>query len=92
LQCSGEGFKDTKAFSGFSVNDMQKAKEFYGQTLGLDMSVVTGRDDVAAVLACEHARKTFGIVAMSKDVILEERDNVALYTIFLGFQDAEEEI
>ena len=29
-------FKDTKAFSGFSVNDMQKAKEFYGQTLGLD--------------------------------------------------------
>lgn len=28
-------FKDTKAFSGFSVNDVQKAKEFYGQTLGL---------------------------------------------------------
>ena len=22
-------FKDTKAFSGFSVNDVQKAKEFY---------------------------------------------------------------
>lgn len=31
-------FKDTKAFSGFSVNDAQKAKEFYGQTLGLDVS------------------------------------------------------
>src|SRR5260370_42519015 len=31
-------FKDTKAFSGFSVNDVQKAKEFYGQTLGLDVS------------------------------------------------------
>ena len=31
-------FKDTKAFSGFSVNDIQKAKEFYGQTLGLDVS------------------------------------------------------
>jgi catechol 2,3-dioxygenase-like lactoylglutathione lyase family enzyme len=31
-------FKDTKAFSGFSVNDLQKAKEFYGQTLGLDVS------------------------------------------------------
>ena len=25
-------FKDTKAFSGFSVNDIQKAKEFYGKT------------------------------------------------------------
>jgi hypothetical protein len=23
-------FKDTKAFSGFAVNDAQKAKEFYG--------------------------------------------------------------
>src|SRR5260221_182606 len=31
-------FKDTKAFSGFSVNDVQQAKEFYGQTLGLDVS------------------------------------------------------
>jgi catechol 2,3-dioxygenase-like lactoylglutathione lyase family enzyme len=31
-------FKDTKAFSGFSVNDLQKAKEFYGGTLGLDVT------------------------------------------------------
>jgi predicted enzyme related to lactoylglutathione lyase len=31
-------FKDTKAFSGFSVNDLPKAKEFYSQTLGLDVS------------------------------------------------------
>ncbi len=30
-------FKDTKAFSGFSVDDIQKAKTFYGQTLGLDV-------------------------------------------------------
>jgi predicted enzyme related to lactoylglutathione lyase len=31
-------FKDAKAFSGFSVDDLQKAKEFYGQTLGLEVS------------------------------------------------------
>ena len=31
-------FQDTKAFSGFSVNDLQKAREFYGQTLGLDVA------------------------------------------------------
>lgn len=31
-------FKTTKAFSSFSVNDLQKAKEFYGQTLGLEVS------------------------------------------------------
>jgi catechol 2,3-dioxygenase-like lactoylglutathione lyase family enzyme len=28
-------FKDSKAFSSFSVNDIKKAKEFYGETLGL---------------------------------------------------------
>ena len=31
-------FKGAKAFSSFSVNDVQKAKEFYGQTLGLKIS------------------------------------------------------
>ena len=30
-------FKDTKAFSSFSVNDVKKAKEFYGSTLGLEV-------------------------------------------------------
>jgi catechol 2,3-dioxygenase-like lactoylglutathione lyase family enzyme len=30
-------FKDTKAFSSFSVDDLQKAREFYGETLGLDV-------------------------------------------------------
>ena len=35
-------FKDTKAFSGFAVNNLQQAKEFYGQTLGLDVSEVHG--------------------------------------------------
>ena len=31
-------FKHTHAFSGFSVDDIQKAKEFYSQTLGLEVS------------------------------------------------------
>lgn len=31
-------FKDTKAFSGFSVNDINKAKEFYSEKLGLEVS------------------------------------------------------
>lgn len=30
-------FKDTKAFSSFSTDDLKKAKEFYGGTLGLDV-------------------------------------------------------
>lgn len=28
-------FTDTKAFSGFAVDDIERAKEFYGGTLGL---------------------------------------------------------
>jgi predicted enzyme related to lactoylglutathione lyase len=31
-------FKNTKAFSSFSVNDLAEAKRFYEQTLGLEVS------------------------------------------------------
>jgi predicted enzyme related to lactoylglutathione lyase len=33
---------DSKAFSGFSVKDIEKAKEFYGKTLGLEVSESNG--------------------------------------------------
>jgi len=33
-------FKDTKAFSGFSVNDLAAAKAFYSQTLGLEVEEI----------------------------------------------------
>jgi predicted enzyme related to lactoylglutathione lyase len=33
-------FKDTKAVSGFAVDDATKAREFYGDTLGIDVTVV----------------------------------------------------
>src|SRR5579864_3516348 len=35
-------FHNTKAFSGFSVDDIQKAKAFYGGLLGLDVSETNG--------------------------------------------------
>jgi catechol 2,3-dioxygenase-like lactoylglutathione lyase family enzyme len=31
-------FEHTKAFSGFAVDDLEKAREFYGETLGLKTS------------------------------------------------------
>ena len=31
-------FKDTKAFSGFSADDIPRAKQFYGETLGLEVT------------------------------------------------------
>jgi catechol 2,3-dioxygenase-like lactoylglutathione lyase family enzyme len=30
--------KDANAFSGFSVDDLERAKQFYGETLGLSVS------------------------------------------------------
>ncbi|HEV8188642.1 MAG TPA: VOC family protein [Pyrinomonadaceae bacterium] len=30
-------FKEAKSFSSFSVNDLRRAKEFYGETLGLEV-------------------------------------------------------
>ena len=35
-------FTDRPAFSGFSTDDIPKAQEFYGQTLGIDVSEENG--------------------------------------------------
>ena len=43
-------FKNSKAFSSFSVDDIEKAKEFYGQTLGLEVA-----EDEMGVLAVNLA-------------------------------------
>jgi predicted enzyme related to lactoylglutathione lyase len=64
-------FKNTKAFSGFSVNDMQKAKEFYNGTLGIevsenDMGIMTlkiaGGTDIIVYPKPNHEPATFTIL------------------------------
>ena len=64
-------FKNTKAFSGFSVNDIQKAKQFYGQTLGLsveegDMGILTLKisdgTDIIIYPKPNHTPATFTIL------------------------------
>jgi predicted enzyme related to lactoylglutathione lyase len=63
-------FKDVEAFSGFSVDDIDAAKQFYGQTLGLDSSeqngllflhLAGGRDTVVYPKA-DHTPATFTIL------------------------------
>jgi predicted enzyme related to lactoylglutathione lyase len=44
-------FKDTRAFSGFSVDDLGKAKEFYGETLGLDINEDQGMGVITLKIA-----------------------------------------
>src|SRR5258708_7057145 len=38
--------RDSKAFSGFAVDDLEKAKAFYGQTLGLPIAEVDPENGV----------------------------------------------
>ena len=63
-------FKNTKAFSGFSVNDLERAKEFYGQALGLEieeiaaglMLKIAGTNGVFVYPKEDHAPATFTIL------------------------------
>ena len=44
-------FADTKAYSGFATDDLEKAQEFYGGTLGLRTSVLVEGELLALHLA-----------------------------------------
>lgn len=46
--------KDSKAFQGFSVDDLGAAKRFYGETLGLDVS----ENEAGLTLELAGARNT----------------------------------
>src|SRR2546423_15683406 len=78
-------FKDTKAFSGFSVNDVQKAKEFYGQTLGLDVSEahgllthhIAGGTKILMYPKENHTPATFTILNFPVDNIEQAVDELA---------------
>jgi catechol 2,3-dioxygenase-like lactoylglutathione lyase family enzyme len=62
--------RDAKAFSGFSVDDLEKAKEFYGGTLGLEVSEehgllnlqLAGGTTVLVYPKPDHAPATFTIL------------------------------
>jgi predicted enzyme related to lactoylglutathione lyase len=65
-------FKNTKAFFSFSVDDLQKAKRFYGQTLGLEVSDayggallethIEGRRNILIYPKANHIPATFTIL------------------------------
>ena len=62
-------FKHTKAFSGFSVNDLEKAKHFYGEILGLEVSEsmglelhIEGGNNILIYPKPDHTPATFTIL------------------------------
>jgi catechol 2,3-dioxygenase-like lactoylglutathione lyase family enzyme len=63
-------FEHTKAFSGFSVDDIPKARRFYGETLGLRVSEengllqlhIAGDRDIVVYPKEDHTPATFTIL------------------------------
>jgi predicted enzyme related to lactoylglutathione lyase len=71
-------FKDTHAFSSFSVDDLAKAKEFYGKTLGLETSEsmglglkIAGGGDVFIYPKQDHKPASFTVLNFQVDDIDE---------------------
>ena len=67
--------EDSKAFSGFSVNDLDAARAFYGQTLGLDvadspmglMLKIVGGNGTFVYPKDDHAAATYTILNFPVD-------------------------
>ena len=70
-------FKNTKAYSSFSVKDLAAAKKFYGETLGLDVSEkngmltlrLAGGRDILAYPKPNHTPASFTILNFPVDDI-----------------------
>jgi catechol 2,3-dioxygenase-like lactoylglutathione lyase family enzyme len=77
-------FKNTKAFSSFSVNDLEKAREFYGQTLGLEVSEseeglslhLKGDNEIFIYPKPDHTPATFTILNFAVDDVDQTVDDL----------------
>ncbi|HEV8590995.1 MAG TPA: VOC family protein [Pyrinomonadaceae bacterium] len=86
-QSEGSFLKDSQAFSGFSVSDISKAKEFYGETLGLEVNEdkgmgililkLAGGNDVFVYPKDNHEPATFTILNFPVDDIDEAVDELS---------------
>ena len=84
---------DTKAYSGFAVDDLQQAREFYGETLGLRTSVVdeelgllmlhlAGDRDTLVYLKPDYTPATYTILNFPVDDVEKAVDELAARGVF----------
>jgi predicted enzyme related to lactoylglutathione lyase len=91
-------FKNTKAFSSFSVNDIQEAKEFYGKTLGLEVSEpeeglglkLAGGDEVFIYPKPNHEPASFTVLNFKVDNIEQTVDQLTKLGISFEHYDEPE--
>jgi extradiol dioxygenase family protein len=77
-------FKNTKAFSSFSVKDLEETKKFYGQTLGLVISEsdeglslqTQGSNDVFNYPNTDHIPATFTVLNFVVDDVDRKVDEL----------------
>ncbi len=77
--------RDSKAFCGFSANDMGKAKEFYGSTLGLKVSEshglltlhLAGGNNVLIYPKPNHTPATFTVLNFPVDNVDQAVDELS---------------
>ena len=76
-------FKEAKSFSSFSVNDLQKAKDFYRETLGLQiketpegLELHTGSNVVFLYPKPNHTPASFTVLNFHVDDIEEAVDEL----------------
>lgn len=90
-------FKDTKAFSGFSVDDVRRAKEFYGRTLGLDVSEshdmlqlhIAGGTEILIYPKANHTPAMFTILNFPVDNVEQAVDELAKRGVRFEHYDGE---
>jgi predicted enzyme related to lactoylglutathione lyase len=79
-------FENTKAFSGFSVDDIEAAKKFYGETLGIRVSElgaglltlhIAGDRDIIVYPKPNHEPATFTILNFPVDDIDQAVDELS---------------
>ena len=83
-------FKEATSFSSFSVNDLKAAKDFYSQTLGLDVSETaeglelhTGDNAIFIYPKPNHAAASFTVLNFQVDDIEEAIQELAAMGVSL---------
>ena len=93
-------FENTKAFSGFSVDDVPKAEKFYGETLGLRVSEeygmmwlhIAGERGVLVYPKPDHTPASYTILNFPVDDIEEAVDELAERGVrFERYDDSEQD-
>jgi catechol 2,3-dioxygenase-like lactoylglutathione lyase family enzyme len=93
-------FEHTRAFSGFSVDDLAKAKQFYGETLGVRVSEdnglltlhIAGDRDTLIYPKQNHTPATFTILNFPVDDVDKAVDELAARGVrFEHYEGAEQD-